>query len=236
MATTILTGKSDRSSLVSNRSLPPSLPVSLFITRPTELSTESGPWWAKAACKNRMPKRSLAWHCCARAARGGGYVMCRHKLAEERPRRHPRSQQCCRQQRGVGQPPHGVRSSRPVKCHSLRGSLRVPRRCILGWKSHFSRQIRYTRTHINYRFWALIHKDRCRKHKFTAVSRLLQWFARSSTPSLPSDTGLSLKNTRAPARQSQHAALRDMLLLQTQLLPFLLLLCIYCIYSFYHEH
>lgn len=59
MATIILTGKSDCSSSASNRSLHHSLPVSLFITRPTKLSTESGAWWAKATCKSRMPKLSL---------------------------------------------------------------------------------------------------------------------------------------------------------------------------------
>lgn len=41
MATIILTGKSDCSSSASNRSLHHSLPISQFIPRPTELSTES---------------------------------------------------------------------------------------------------------------------------------------------------------------------------------------------------
>lgn len=88
-------------------------------------------------------------------------------------------------------------------------------KCILGWKSNFSRQIRHTRTHINYRFWALIHEDRCRNHKFTAASRVQWWQARISACPIPGYKTFCVWATRA--KQHKITNIHMWVLLRTSL-------------------
>ena len=89
--------------------------------------------------------------------------------------------------------------SRDVRAIACAGWFERRTECILGCNSDFSRQIRHTRTHINYRFWALIHEDRCRNHKFTAASRVLRWQASTSTYSSPRDTRPSVPKQKEPS-------------------------------------
>lgn len=78
-------------------------------------------------------------------------------------------------------------------------------KCILGWKSNFSRQIRHTRTHINYRFWALIHEDRCRNHKFYCCFKSFTMASQNQCTSRPSIQNLLCLNKSEAAQNNKYS-------------------------------
>lgn len=114
-------------------------------------------------------------------------LLARAVHAGTRPGSQSGSQYCSTQQRRVSDsilqwPPPQTRA---VAC---KWCSKWCTKCILGWKCNFPRQISHTRTHINCRFWALIHQNRCRSHKLTDASRVLGLQARIPVHSWARDT------------------------------------------------